>query len=178
VLKIAIVGAESTGKSDLAQNLAEYFQTIWVKEYARQYLENKTEKYTYNDILTIAQEQHQQAQEAMDAYQHQEFIFFDTELLVTKIWAEYVFGECHQWILDTLPYQNFDFYLLTNIDLPWQADPLREHPEPEKRIELHNLYKQNLIDFSFAFAEVSGEGNERVQNAIDFIENLKLEKGR
>jgi NadR type nicotinamide-nucleotide adenylyltransferase len=176
VLKIAIVGAESTGKSDLAQNLAKHFKTVWIEEYARKYLEHKTEKYTYDDILSIAQEQHQKAQEAIQNYQDKKYIFFDTELLVTKIWAEYVFGKCHSWILDTLPTQNYDFYLLTNIDLPWEEDPLREHPEPEKRTELHNLYKQNLIDLGFPFAEISGIGNERVEYAIDIIRNLTVNR--
>jgi NadR type nicotinamide-nucleotide adenylyltransferase len=176
VLKIAIVGAESTGKSDLAQKLAKHFQTVWVKEYAREYLEHKTEKYTYTDILAIAQGQYQKTQEAIKNNPDRDYIFFDTELLVTKIWAEYVFRMCHPWILDHLSNQDFDLYLLTNIDLPWEEDPLREHPEPEKRIELHHLYKQNLIDLGFSFAEISGIGSERVQNAIDIIENFKLEK--
>lgn len=173
MLKIAIVGAESTGKSDLAQKLASHFQTVWVKEYAREYLAEKQQKYEYADILKIAQGQHLKAQETIEKYHDKAYLFFDTELLVTKIWAEYVFGKCHEWILKELPKQTYDFYLLTNIDLPWEYDPLREHPEPEKRFELHHLYQKNLTELGFAFAEISGLGNRRFINALQAIEGFQ-----
>jgi len=172
VLKIAIVGAESTGKSDLAQKLATHFKTIWVKEYARQYLEHQVGKYGYEDILVIAQKQHQKVQETIENNTDKPIIFVDTELLVTKIWAEYVFGKCHPWILDTLPKQTYDYYLLTNIDLPWQADPLREHPEPQKRQELHSLYKANLEVLQFPYNQIDGLGETRTKQAIQVVEAL------
>ncbi|MFN3316455.1 MAG: AAA family ATPase, partial [Raineya sp.] len=60
---VAIVGVESTGKSTLAEDLAKYYQTEWIAEFARKYLENLGRNYTYDDVLLIAQNQNRIIQE-------------------------------------------------------------------------------------------------------------------
>ena len=172
MLAVAIVGVESTGKSTLAEDLAQYYQTEWVCEFAREYLETLGRYYSYEDILYIAQNQHKNIQEAIKN-SSRDVIFIDTELLVTKIWEEYVFGKCHFWIDDTLPKQTYQLYLLTDIDLPWEPDPLREYPEPEKRQEIHELYLFYLKKYGFNYHLISGNRQERLQNAIKVIENYR-----
>lgn len=171
MLEVAIVGVESTGKTTLAEDLAKHYHCDWVEEFARKYLENIGKFYSYEDVLYIAQNQHENIQEAI-ANTSQDLIFIDTELLVTKIWEEYVFGKCHSWIDEHLPKQTYQLYLLTDIDLPWEPDPLREHPELEKRQEIHDLYLFYLKKYNFNYHLISGSRQERLQRAIEVIENF------
>jgi NadR type nicotinamide-nucleotide adenylyltransferase len=173
MLAVAIVGVESTGKSTLAEDLAKYYDTEWVEEFARKYLERAGQHYSYDDILHIAQKQHQLITETIQTHTEKTLIIIDTELLVTKIWEEYVFGKCHSWIENTLPQQTYQLYLLTDIDLPWEPDPLREYPELEKRQEIHQLYLFHLEKYGFNFHLVSGNRQERLQKAIEIIENYQ-----
>ncbi|MCS7004622.1 MAG: ATP-binding protein [Cytophagales bacterium] len=169
IKKIAITGPESTGKTTLAQALAQHYQTVWVPEYAREYLENLPRKYNYDDILIIAQRQLQKEQELL--LKANRYLFVDTELLVTKIWCEHVFGKCHQWIIDHLHKQKYDLYLLCNIDLPWTFDPLREHPH--LREYLFKWYLREIKSFQWNFAIINGfDIQERTAQAIKHIESL------
>ena len=172
MLEIAIVGVESTGKSTLAEDLAQYYQSEWVEEFARKYLESIGKHYAYDDVLHIAQNQHKNIQEAIKN-SSKDLIFIDTELLVTKIWEEYVFGKCHSWIDIHLPKQTYQLYLLTDIDLPWKPDALREYPEPERRQEIHELYLFYLKKYGFHHYLISGDRQERLQKAIEVIENYQ-----
>ena len=166
--KIAITGPESTGKSDLAKALAKHYNTQWVPEYAREYIDNLNRPYRYEDIEQIARGQLKiEKQKEATATS---LIICDTEFLVTKIWSEYVFGQCSQWILDQVKHHTYDLYLLTDIDLPWQDDPQREHPH--KRQELFSIYKQELVNNGFDFRIVSGYGAKRINNAIKYINEL------
>ena len=165
IKRIAITGPESTGKSMLAEKLAEEFKTTWVPEYARQFLDEIDHLYTYQDILTIAKEQFHKIND--DFKGSNQYVFFDTELLVTKIWCDFKYGKCHPWILETLDKQVVDLYLLTDVDLPWQPDPLREHPD--KRNQLFELYKTELEKRNWPFEIISGFGEDRILNAIRAI---------
>jgi len=165
IKRIAITGPESTGKSILTEQLAKHFQAIWVPEYARTYLDSKNGSYTYADILKIAKTQLAQMEEV--SANSKDLIFFDTELIVTKIWCEFKYGKCHPWITKHIPEQNIDLYLLMNIDLPWQPDPQREHPD--KRNILFNLYKEELEKQNFPYQIISGTGRQRTDNAINAI---------
>ncbi|HMM10697.1 MAG TPA: ATP-binding protein [Bacteroidales bacterium] len=168
MLKVAITGPESTGKSWLASKLAVYYGCLWVPEFARTYLQNRGGKYSLEDIEFIAQKQEQLIRNTMA--KESPAMFADTELLVCKIWSEFVFGHCPKSIEALVEQQNFDFYLLCNIDLPWEPDPLREHPE--KRQELFSMYEAELRRRHWRYAVVSGVGNQRLENAIAHINHV------
>lgn len=170
MFKVAIVGAEATGKSTLAENLAKHYQTTWVPEYARKYLSHLGRKYTFDDVLVIAQGQNKLISETIAQNSSLPIIFFDTELLVTHIWCEYVFGRHHSWIAENLTKQNFDLYLLCNTDLPWEYDVLREQPSLEKRKEIHRLYEFYLGKFRFPYELIEGEAEQRLLSAVQAIE--------
>ncbi|MBM3435986.1 MAG: ATP-binding protein, partial [Bacteroidetes bacterium] len=125
VRRIAITGPECTGKSELAVRLAQHFKTLWIPEYAREFISKLKRPYTYDDILTIAKKQVTLENEA--SAKADKILISDTELIVCKIWCEFKFRKCHPWILEKINQQSFDLYLLTDIDLPWQPDPQREH---------------------------------------------------
>ena len=168
IFKIAITGPESTGKSQLAHELAERFQTVWVPEFARVYLSKLSRPYHYDDILEIAQGQVKSAEAILPLAN--KICFLDTELLVTKIWCDVKYKICHPWIIENLKNQDVDLYLLTDVDLPWEFDPLREHPD--KRKFLFDLYKNELDKLGFNYQVVSGVGVERLKNAISFLKGF------
>ncbi len=166
IRRIAITGPESTGKSILSESLARHFKTQWVPEYAREYLALLETQYKQSDILEIAKGQ-LCAEEEHKTYANN-FLFCDTDLLVTKIWSEVKYGNCDEWILQQLVNHSYDLFLLCDIDLPWAPDPLREHPNFRK--ELFDIYLKNLKLYKFPFAIVRGTGIDRMNNAIKIID--------
>lgn len=173
MIKVAITGPESTGKSWLAENLARHYKTSWVPEYAREFLGRTDGVYSYEDILLIAEGQYNNEKiESEGAYR---ILFSDTEFLVTKIWCEVKYGKVHKWIQGMADSHRYDLYLLCDIDLPWEYDPLREHPE--MRQLLFEKYKTALDSLNANYAVVKGTGATRLNNSIEFVDSLLRNTG-
>ena len=173
MFKIAITGPESTGKSTLAEKLAKHFNTDYIPEYSRTYLENFEGQYTENDVVEIAKAQHNLIIE--EEKKNPEILIADTEIIVCKIWIEYVFKHPNETIEDLLRRQDFDLYLLCDIDLPWVYDPLRENPNIDERKELFEIYKNTLTRMNVPFGIVRGSDEERVNNALEIIKQYRHE---
>lgn len=178
--KIVVIGPESTGKSTLCEQLAAHYKTQWCPEFARAYLLQHGMNYTYDDLLTIAKGQ----LELEDSYMelkiknsplttHHSLLFIDTDMYVMKVWCEYVFGKCHQFILDEIAKRKYDLYLLCNIDLPWTKDELREYPHEGPRIELFQIYKNILQNQSTPWVQINGLHEQRLQQAIEAVDGLR-----
>ena len=174
--KIVVLGPESTGKSTLCEQLAKHYGVVDCKEYARQYLHENGTKYNFEDLLTIAKGQltlEQQAihkAEQLFIEQSKNKIIIDTDMYVMKVWCEYVFNDCHTYILDEIHTRKYDLYLLCDIDLPWSPDEMREYPDEKPRQELFAIYKDILINQDTPWGIVTGTGNQRTQNAISIID--------
>lgn len=166
IIKIAITGPESTGKSRLAMELAEHYKTVYVPEFAREYIDHLDRPYTQEDILKIAKGQINGEECWIKKANH--ILFCDTELIVTKIWSEVKYGRCDRWILRKIKENKYDLFLLCDIDLPWEEDPQREHPH--MREYLFTLYYDELVERGVPFKVISGSGQERLINAIGFVE--------
>jgi NadR type nicotinamide-nucleotide adenylyltransferase len=162
MIKIAITGPESTGKSWLAEQLAIHYLTVWVPEYAREFLSKTGGRYDYEDILAIAKGQLSSEEEMTDKVSG--ILFCDTEFLVTWIWCEVKYGNVHSFIEESAKNHRYDLYLLCNIDLPWEFDPLREHPD--MRQKLFEMYKHKLELLNVNFRVISGTGRDRLEGAI------------
>lgn len=172
LLKIAIVGPECTGKSDLAAYLADHFDTEWAPEYARGYIDNLVRPYEPEDLVTIAHGQLRLEKEwALTA---NKFLFCDTTLLVLKVWSEFKFGTCDPEIIQELENSFYDLHLLTYVDIPWEDDPQREHPD--KREELYQIYRNELTKMKVPFVEIRGQREERRDTAIEALKKLKAGK--
>ena len=179
--KIVIIGPESTGKSTLCEQLADHYETGWCPEYAREYLLKHGMNYTFDDLLTIAKGQialeDKYAAEAGKrlhstlATRHSP-LFIDTDMYVMKVWCEFVFDNCHRFILDQVVERKYDLYLLCNVDLPWVKDELREYPDLENRRRLYFIYKDIMINQSTPWVDISGDYDERLQKAIKATEQL------
>jgi len=180
ISKIVTIGPESTGKSSLCKSLALNYGGLWCPEYARQYLMEDGTDYTFDNLLTIAKGQARLEEEyTPKAIEHWQangrktakpLLFLDTDMYVMKVWCEYVFGKCHQYILDKIVEDKRDLYLLCNIDLPWVKDELREYPDLKTREELFYIYKDILINQQVPWVDVKGTGEERLLNTIVAID--------
>ncbi len=180
VKKIVIIGPESTGKSTLCEDLAVYFsvrhRTGWVPEYAREYLLNHGNSYSYEDLLTIAAGQVALEDEwaAVLEAAHgntrdpimETLLFVDTDLYVMKVWCEFVFGKCHPWILEQIAIRKYDGYLLCQTDLPWVKDELREYPDLVTREKLYHIYKDCMINQAMPWVEISGAAGQRLDAGV------------
>ncbi|MCU0444672.1 MAG: ATP-binding protein [Microscillaceae bacterium] len=168
MLKIALTGPESTGKSTLAQQLARHYRTIYVPEYARYYLESFGAEYSEAQVWEMARGQISLEKALLT--QASDILFLDTELTVMKVWLENAYQFCPDWLLSAQKNQNYDLYLLMNIDLPWQPDPLREHPH--RRAYFLAKYEAELQALGANYRLISGTADQRLHYAIQIIDEL------
>lgn len=164
-IKIAVIGPESTGKTTLSEQLGKHFSTLWIPEFARKYCEELKRKYTFDDVECIAREQLKQIQNTYEG-----LVFFDTDLIITKIWFEVVFHHCPKWIDNEISKKFIDFYLLCDTDIPWIWDSVRENGG-EMREKLFRMYQSELEKNRFDYAIISGLGDKRLDNAIQEVNN-------
>lgn len=168
MVRVVLTGPESTGKSMLTRSLADHFGGIGVPEYAREYIERLKRPYTEEDVLTIAR--HQAGQFATPGNTDRPF-FFDTGLIITRVWLEVVYQASYDWIDKALENAGIDLYLLCYPDLPWEPDPLRENGGA-MRFRLYEQYRVVLEAFGFPYHIVKGQGEERLNNAIFAVDQI------
>lgn len=165
--KIIFTGPESTGKTTMASTIANFYNCDWVPEEARSYLAQLDRDYNENDLLQIAKKQYYQEQRLFVA--GKPFLFCDTSLLVIKIWSEYKYKRCHPWIVDTLMKNKPSLYFLCNVDVPWEADILREHPNEVERLALFKLYQKELHALKMPYIILRGKEEKRIQKVKDIL---------
>ena len=164
---VVVTGPESCGKTTLARQLADRWETPLVNEAARSYLQNK-DSYQESDLLKIAKLQN--AVEQKKTVLSAEKLVCDTDLLVILIWSEFKYGSCDPWIRETLE-NCFNqkslsrHYILCDPKIPWQKDRLRENPH--NREELFAVYLKKLKDYKLEHSVVSGTPKERLKQALD-----------
>jgi len=166
---IVVTGAESTGKSTLTENLAAHYKVPFVPEVARTYIESLNRKYTYTDIENIARLQIQQYE--MFSQLDVPIVFFDTWLIITKVWFEVVFNKIPNWFIHEIEKAKIDLFLVCNTDIPWVYDPVRENGGDMRQV-LQNSYIHNISEFNFDYKIIEGLEEQRLLNAIKFLNPL------
>ena len=169
--RILILGPESTGKSTLAEDLANHFGEPWVPEFAREYLEEINRLYRYEDLLVIGKGQVKSEDQLAETARN--FLFVDTDLRVIHIWSEHRFGKTDPWVIDQIAKRKYDLILLTDTDLPWTPDPLREYPELEMRQYFFDKYLKLAQESGFPSLIVSGGREKRLMKAVTALEKLR-----
>ena len=146
MFKVGIIGPEASGKSTLAQYLAKRYKGMYIPEYARSYVEAKgTTEITWDELCLIARHQIAQLQQLeQDHAQSEEVVFFDTELIITKVWFDEAFGRIPQWLNEAITRYPMDVYLLTCPDLPWTQDGARYNGSDEQRQRLFERYQMEI----------------------------------
>ena len=170
MLKVVVIGPESTGKSTLSERLAGHYQSMWVPEYARQYLDELTRPYEQQDLLVMAEGQLRLEEER--AVLANEVLICDTDLHVIKVWSEHKYGNCDPRILEMIAMRRYDLYLLTYIDIPWEEDPQREHPDPAMREYFYQVYKDIVVNSGVPWVDIRGSYEERLQRATEAVDKL------
>jgi len=164
MLKIIVTGPESSGKTTLCKALSEHYNLPFTKEFAREYLTDLGKNYLQEDLLEIAKGQLENEQLITN---NQQISLHDTDLITLKIWSDYKYDNCNNWILEQIEKQKVEnrFYLLCKPDLKWDYDPLRENPT--NRNELLEIYKQELENLGHKFLIIKGE--DRNEQAIESL---------
>jgi len=173
-LRIVLYGPESTGKTTLAIELAKKFNTSFVPEFAREYLQEKWnkqgEKCNLDDLLEIVKGQI--LNENLAIKKANDFIFCDTNILVTKIWSETHFeGYCDPKIEKYTDILKYDYYFLTDVDTPWDKDDLRDRPN--QREEMFFYFKKVLDDKKLPYTILRGKLFERIEIAEKTLSLIK-----
>lgn len=169
IKKIVITGPESSGKTTLAQQLAQELSTVWVPEYARTFIEKLDRPYEEADLLEISHGQLLLEEEKMK--QANRYLICDTDLLTIKIWSEIKYDRCAPSILREIERRNYDLYFLMYPDIPWVFDPQRENPD--SRETLFSIYRSNLEQYHKKYYEIKGSGEERLSTALNLLSNDK-----
>ncbi|WKL47271.1 DUF4301 family protein [Flavobacterium pectinovorum] len=174
IIKIALFGPESTGKTTLAKQLAAYYETEWVPEFARDYLQKRWEENQHiceaDDMLPIAYGQMSLENEKLSSAK--KYLFCDTNLMVTKVFSEIYYGFCDPLLNEEALEHEYDLFFLTDIDVPWEKDDIRD--KPEGRETVFSVFKQTLIDNKKPFITLSGNKESRLAKAVIIIDNLTI----
>lgn len=173
VIKVVLFGPESTGKTSLSIKLAHHYNTVWVAEYAREYLQNKwnNQRKTCenSDLLPIAVGQ--MKLENKLAKKADKVLICDTDLLETMVYSEEYYGGTVDPLLEKAALENsYDLYLLTYIDTPWEADDLRDRPE--HRLEMFNSFENALKKYNRPYILLKGDKKTRLKTAVKAIDKL------
>jgi NadR type nicotinamide-nucleotide adenylyltransferase len=168
VKRVAIVGAESTGKTTLAGQLARYYRTVWAEEYGRVYLDMKNAPCELEDISRIARG-HIENEDRL-AREADRVLILDTELIITTLWSEHFFGECPDWVRREAARRRYDLYLLTANDVPWVEDPQRVGPE--SRDTFYERVRRELESGDRRYEIISGAREQRFERAVRAIDSL------
>ena len=164
MIRIGVIGPESSGKSTLCKVLHERYGYQWIKEYARTYVEQLSRPYTYDDVQRIAQ---QQISEIKGVYP-ESVVLYDTELIITKVWMEHVYGKVAEEVIEALRAYPMDKYLLLAPDLPAEPDPVRENLD--KRQYFFEWYEREIQATGVPYTVIRGEGETRIRNAYKAIQ--------
>jgi NadR type nicotinamide-nucleotide adenylyltransferase len=173
IVKVVLFGPESTGKTTLARELSEHYDEPWVPEYAREFLQRKwdaeKEICSKEDLMDIAQGQIHHENEL--AARSRRLLVCDTDLLETLVYSELYFdGYAHPVLREAALSNTYDLYFLTDIDVPWEEDDLRDRPDD--REEFFRAFRGALEQSGRKFVTLSGGREQRLQTAITTIDHL------
>jgi NadR type nicotinamide-nucleotide adenylyltransferase len=161
--KIAIVGAECTGKSVLTEALATAYNCPFVPEFSREYLGKLNLPYTALDVQAIARGQLSLEDEAI-ANNTAPYLFCDTNLWVIKVWMDNSYAATPDWIEREIQQRTYHLHIVTDFNIPYEIDTLREHPN--QRAHFTGVYRNLLENNNVPYIYVAGSLEERVKQVI------------
>ncbi len=170
ILRVTLTGSESTGKTHLAERLAQHYRTTWSREFSREYASHKAAPLDASDVEAIARGQMRVEDETLR--RAHDIALFDTDLVSTVVYAEHYYGSCPEWVKRAARERLADLYLLCDTDVAWMPDPQRDRPHA--REEIHRVFEETLERFGARYALLQGPWEEREARAVDAIDAVRL----
>ncbi|MEM7572461.1 MAG: ATP-binding protein [Bacteroidota bacterium] len=167
MIRILITGPESSGKTTLAQALAQELAGTYHAEYARTYLEQRGGAYEREDLDTMLREQTDQRTRQLGKTN-----IFDTSALTYYQWSLVKYGKVSHYISEQMAKTRCDFALLCVPDLPWAPDPLRESPDYVERMNLFCTSAGLLLQQQQRFGII--QGTDRLALALQTLQLAKI----
>lgn len=173
-LRVCLFGPESTGKSTLALALARHYRTVHVPEYVRGYLDATRSTGTAADVPWIARGQ--RASEVVLAPRANNVLVCDTNLPTIALWSDVLFGDTPNWLRAAADTQHYDLWLLTDIDVPFEADPQRVFPEPAHRAWFMRECERTIARIGDRSVRLRSDHETRLEAACAAIDALLREQ--
>ena len=168
VKKICVFGPESTGKSTLTKQLADFYKTVYVPEYAQKLIKQQNGNINYDDMEKIVVNHYKEI--VLKTTEANKFLFVDTDAILSKIWSNELFGKYPKIIDEIIAKSDFDMYLLLDVDVPWVQDIHRYRPDNRK--QFFEICKSQLLQYNRNFKVISGGWENRFRTAVNIVENL------
>jgi len=176
-LRVVLYGAESTGKSTLAERLAARYAAPWSAEHVREYWDSHDGVITARDLDAIARGQRagEDAARAQAEAAGARVVFHDTDLLTCTIWDDLLFpGACPEWARDEAARRAraTDLFLFCDTDLPWAPDPQRCFPDEAGRAMCRRVFLEKLEATGARWTRVHGATADREARAVAAVDLL------
>jgi NadR type nicotinamide-nucleotide adenylyltransferase len=171
LLRIAILGTASSGKTTLAAALAARYGTLWVPEYLREFVDTERRVPVAADQIHIARTQ--RAHEDAAAARASHYLFCDTTPLMTAVYSRHYFGgiDAQLAMLADAHQRDYDLTLVTAADIPWVQDGLQRENQ-EVSVIINRLLLAELAARAIPYVPVSGSPAQRVAQVVDALSAL------
>jgi nicotinamide riboside kinase len=168
---VALLGAESTGKTTLARELGSALaargeHAVVVGEYLREFCETEGRTPRREEQRAIAAEQSRRI-EAAEA--QADVVVADTSAMMIAVYSDIVFGDASLHAEAAAAHRGYDLTLLTALDLPWLPDGL-QRDGPHVREPVDARVQAALRTAGIAFSRVGGVGAARLEEALRIID--------
>jgi NadR type nicotinamide-nucleotide adenylyltransferase len=166
IVRVAILGAESTGKSTLAEALAQHYGTVWVPEYLREFVDTRGRVPFEEDQYGIACTQLERENQA--AARASRFLFCDTTPLMTAIYSRVYWNRVDEQLAALAAAHDYALTLVAAPDNPWVPDGLMRDSDEVRQME-HGMVVETLEERRIAFVQVSGDLPQRMRQVMELL---------
>ena len=165
VRRIVFIGAECTGKSSIAKAIAERLGEPCSSEYVRQHVDQLNRPLDESDLEPIARGQIRLEDEAYA--KASKYVFHDTNILSSILYAEHYFETHIPWVDDLFQSRDYDRYFFCQPDIPWTSDP-GQREDPQEREKLHKLFESILARFQIPYTPLKGSLEKRIITVLEY----------